>query len=97
MFNARTIRDQLDDLYTFVRYTRQSTAVVGLFALVLASVGLAGVTAHAAMRRRKEIGIRIALGARSPAGLGLVMREAATMAADWRLLGFAIAYGSPAR
>ena len=92
MFNARTLHDQLDDLYALVRYNTAIYGVVGLFALVLASVGLAGVTAHAAMRRRKEIGIRIALGARPRQVLGLVLREGATMAAAGAFLGFVAAY-----
>ena len=92
MFNARTIGDQLGDLYAVVSYTQAIYAVVGLFALVLASVGLAGVTAHAAMRRRKEIGIRMALGARAPQVLGLVMREGAIMTALGASIGFAFAY-----
>ena len=92
MFNARTIGDQLGDLYAVVSYTQAIYVVVGLFALVLASVGLAGVTAHAAMRRRKEIGIRMALGARAPQVLGLVMREGAIMTALGASIGFAFAY-----
>ena len=93
MFDARTIRAQLDDMYMVVRYTQVIYAVVGLFALVLASVGLAGVTAHAAMRRRKEIGIRMALGARSAQVLGLVMRESAIMTALGACIGVALASG----
>jgi hypothetical protein len=93
MFNARTVHDQIDDLYMVVRYTQAVYAVVGLFALVLASVGLAGVTAHAAMSRRKEIGIRMALGARSLQVLGLVMREGAIMTAAGACIGIAFAFG----
>ena len=93
MFDARTIGDQIDDLYLVVRFTQAIYGVVGLFALVLASVGLAGVTAHAAMRRRKEIGIRMALGARSLQVLGLVMREGAIMTTLGACIGVAFAYG----
>ena len=91
MFNARTVRDQLDDLYNIVRYNTAIYGIVGLFGLVLASIGLAGVTAHAAMRRRKEIGIRTALGARRGQVLRLVAREATAMAAVGTVLGFLIA------
>jgi predicted permease len=87
MFNARAVRDQLDDLYNIVRYNTAIYAIVGLFGLVLASIGLAGVTAHAAVRRRKEIGIRMALGARRRQVLSLVAREGATMAAVGMVLG----------
>jgi len=93
MFNTRPMREQLDDLYNVVTYTKAIYAVVGLFALVLASVGLAGVTAHAATRLRKEIGIRMALGARVRQVLSLVMREGAIMASIGALVGFVVAYG----
>jgi ABC-type antimicrobial peptide transport system permease subunit len=93
MFNARTVRDQLDDLYKIVRYNTAIYGIVGLFGLVLASIGLAGVTAHAAERRRKEIGIRTALGARRGQVLRLVAREAAAMAAVGTLMGALIAVG----
>ena len=93
MFDARTVRGQIDDLYMVVRYTQAVYGVVGLFALVLAAVGLAGVTAHAVMRRRKEIGIRMALGARSLHVMGLVMREGAIMTAVGSCIGLAFAFG----
>jgi predicted permease len=93
MFDGRPVLGQLDDLYMVVRYTQAVYGIVGLFALVLASVGLAGVTAHAAMRRRKEIGIRIALGARSAQVLGLVMREGAIITALGACIGIALAFG----
>ena len=93
MFDARTLHDQLDDLYMVVRYTQAVYGIVGLFALVLASIGLAGVTAHAAIHRRKEIGIRMALGARTVQVLGLVMREGTIMTAVGACIGLAFAFG----
>jgi putative ABC transport system permease protein len=62
---------------------------VGMFALILACVGLAGVTAQSVVRRRKEIGIRMALGARGPQVLRLVMKEAAAMILVGSVLGIA--------
>jgi len=80
-------------LYMVVRYTQAVYGIVGLFALVLASIGLAGVTAHAAIHRRKEIGIRMALGARTVQVLGLVMREGTIMTAVGACIGLAFAFG----
>jgi putative ABC transport system permease protein len=47
----------------------------GTLALLLASVGLYGVTAYGASRRRAEIGVRLALGAARSTVIRLVMRR----------------------
>jgi ABC-type antimicrobial peptide transport system permease subunit len=53
---------------------------------------LAGVTAYAVARRRKEIGIRMALGARGYQVLRLVMKEGTVMVAIGSAMGFAGAF-----
>ena len=60
--------------------------------LILASVGLAGVTANSVARRRREIGIRVALGAGSGDVLGLVMKEGAVVVALGTAAGLALAW-----
>src|SRR5665811_1228216 len=70
---------------------RWSTAVyfvLGLSALFLASIGLGGVTAYTVAQRRKEIGIRMALGARGRQVQGLVMREGTVLVVVGSLCGF---------
>ncbi|MCD6032178.1 MAG: transporter related, partial [Thermomicrobiales bacterium] len=61
---------------------------IGVFGLVLASIGLAGVTAYAVARRTKEIGIRMALGASPGQVLRLVMREGIALVIVGTALGF---------
>jgi putative ABC transport system permease protein len=63
-------------------WARQPTWVVGAFAGVaalLAALGLYGVLAHAVMQQRREIGIRMALGARSGDVLSHILRSAFSM------------------
>ncbi|MBI1356885.1 MAG: FtsX-like permease family protein [Acidobacteria bacterium] len=79
VFRATSFADQLAQMTQAVQSTTAIYGSVGLFALILACVGLAGLTAQAALRRRKEIGIRVALGARVSQVMSLVMHEGAAM------------------
>jgi predicted permease len=86
-YRARTMTEQIEDITFMVRAALYTYGFIGFFGLILASVGLAGVTAHAVSRRRREIGIRIALGARRGNVLGLIMKEGAILVAVGGALG----------
>ncbi len=88
VFNVRTMNDYLEQSNTIMRWTSMVYGGFGIFGLILASVGLAGVTAYAVAQRRKEIGIRMALGARPGQVLRLVMKEGATLVMVGSVLGF---------
>jgi putative ABC transport system permease protein len=87
------MREHLAQFDRAVQYATAIYTVNGLFALILACVGLAGVSAQAVVRRRKEIGIRMALGAQRRQVLRLVMKEGAAMALIGSALGLAGAFG----
>jgi predicted permease len=93
MFNLQTMREHLAQFDRAIQYATAIYSVNGLFALILACVGLAGVSAQAVVRRRKEIGIRMALGAQRRQVLHLVMKEGAAMALIGSALGLAVASG----
>jgi putative ABC transport system permease protein len=61
------------------------------FGLVLASVGLAGVTGYSVSSRVHEIGIRLALGARSKDILRMIMAEGATLIVFGACIGITLA------
>jgi ABC-type antimicrobial peptide transport system permease subunit len=56
-------------------------------ALALAAIGVYGVTAFGVAQRRREFGIRLALGATSGNVIGLVVRQSAVLAAAGALIG----------
>jgi hypothetical protein len=87
-FNARTMTDQIDQMLFPVQAAVYTYGFIGVFGLILAAVGLAGVTVYAVSRRRREIGIRIALGARAGDVLRLVMKESLVLVTVGSVIGF---------
>jgi macrolide transport system ATP-binding/permease protein len=88
IFNVETLGDYLELSRSHIRFAVSTYGGIGVFGLVLAAIGLAGVTAYAVAQRRKEIGIRMALGARKGQVLWLVLREGAALVSVGTALGF---------
>jgi putative ABC transport system permease protein len=78
--------DMLDDLVL-----ARAGALLGIVALLLASVGLYGVTSYSVAMRAHEIAVRMALGARPDSVLAMVLRQAATLVMIGFLLGGVVA------
>jgi putative ABC transport system permease protein len=66
--------------------------LIGAFGLILAAVGLAGVTAYSVRQREHEIGIRVALGAQKRDVIGLVMKEGAVLVIAGTAIGMALTW-----
>ena len=89
VFNLRTMRGQLDRFNVLAQQASMMGVGLGAFGLMLACIGLAGVTMQAVARRRKEIGIRLALGSSRGRVIRLVLDEAVALVTVGAVLGFA--------
>jgi predicted permease len=90
VYEMKTLEAQLDETLLTDRLIALLSAGFGLLATLLASIGLYGVMAFVVARRRKELGIRLALGAQARLVIWLVMREVLL------LLAIGLAVGVPA-
>ncbi len=90
VIDFRTFAAQVDGNFAQNAMLAKLTSLFGLLALLLASVGLYGVTAYSVERRTSEIGIRMALGADRLNVLKLVLKGAFVQ------IGIGLAIGIPA-
>jgi predicted permease len=93
VFAARPMRDQVKAALSQMRMGGALLGASALLTLLLATVGTSGVAARSAADRRREMGIRIALGAVPRQVLGLVLRQNALPVASGLALGSAVALG----
>jgi predicted permease len=89
VYGMKTLQGQLDETLLTDRLIALLSAGFGLLATLLASIGLYGVMAFVVARRRKELGIRLALGAQRGRVIWMVMKEVLL------LLGIGLFIGIP--
>ena len=90
--NVRPMTDVVDASLATPRLTGSLLAIFAALALILAAIGVAGVLAYLVSRRRREIGIRMALGASRTNVLVLVVRRGVAYAAAGIAAGVAAAF-----
>jgi len=87
----QTFDAQIADRFNDERMIARLTELFGALALLLATIGLYGVTAYSVARRTPEIGIRMAVGAERGSVIAMVMRGAAIQIGLGLLAGIPIA------
>jgi predicted permease len=92
--SVRTMQQQIELSFDQERAVAGLAGLFGIVALILAAIGLYGVTAYSVAQRTNEIGIRMALGADRPKVLGLILSGAFKRVLIGLLLGLPLAVGA---
>jgi ABC-type antimicrobial peptide transport system permease subunit len=91
-YEVQSLEERFDTLLFTRRFASYALAVLASLALALAGMGLYGVIAFSVGERRRELGLRIALGADSARLIRLVLWEALTLVGLGVVVGLAAAF-----
>jgi len=95
LFGVRTFRTHMDTSaeYWMLKLSTSLFAFFGGLAMVVALVGIYGVTSYAVARRTKEIGVRMAVGAKPGAVLRMILRESLATTGGGVAVGWLLGIG----
>jgi putative ABC transport system permease protein len=79
LLELATLDQKVRDQYQTKLVLARLAALLGMVALLLAGIGLYGVTSYSVAMRAREIAVRMALGARSESVLAMILRQAASL------------------
>jgi predicted permease len=89
LYDVLTMQDLLRDQTASQRFTLTLLSAFSALAVLLACIGIYGVTAYGVSQRTREFGLRMALGAQPKNILALVLRQAAWLSILGVLIGIA--------
>lgn len=94
VITVQSMEHQVSVNFDQPRMVAQLAGTFGVIALLLAAIGLYGLTAYSVVRRTSEIGVRMAVGANRMSIVGLVLRDAFAQVAIGLLIGIPLAIGA---
>jgi len=94
VYNVRTEEDLFRDQHALFRFNTLLLTVFAAMALVLSVIGIYGVVAYSVSQRRREFGIRLALGSSRKGIMALVLRQAGWMSGIGIAAGVVLAWPS---
>ena len=94
LFEVKTLTEHMKIPLFPARIAAGALGSFGVLALVLAAVGIYGVMSYVVAGRTREIGLRMALGARGGNVRNLILRQGMMLALIGSMIGLAIAFGA---
>jgi putative ABC transport system permease protein len=88
----QTMRDKIDGQASALRFVAMLMGLFGIVAFLLSAAGIYGLLAYSVAERRREIGIRMALGARPHQVLGMVLKLALSLVAVGGAIGLTVGF-----
>jgi predicted permease len=92
VFNTETMQEHVDKSLLLPRISALLLGIFGVVGLTLASIGLYGVMSYSVRQRTREIGIRMALGAKPRTVLRMILRQGLILTGVGIAIGFGIAF-----
>ena len=92
--NVYSLEEQVMGSIAVQRLIAKLSAFFGVLAVLLACLGIYGLMSYSVVRRTNEIGIRLALGARTSSLLWMVLRESLVLLAAGLVVGLPVAFAS---
>jgi predicted permease len=92
--SARSLKDFTSPVQLQLRISTGVSVAVGVVGVLLAAIGIYGVTAYAITRRTREIGIRLAMGARQSDVLRMLLRQGMSLVLIGSFIGLLLAAAS---
>jgi predicted permease len=93
LFDTTTLRQHIYQALSFDRTMATVSSLLGMLGILLTAAGLFGVVQYAVSRRTRELGLRMALGAKASQIRGLVLRESLVITAFGIPPGFLLLWG----